>query len=396
MKKIAIIQPFSFSDIFQYILHFFSGEKFIKNFEDEFKKKLNKKYCMSILSGLTCFHVILKVLNKISSKKEVVIPAYAPPALVNIIKDLNLEVVLVDISMETFNIDTKYIESVMSKNTLCIVFIHLFGLPCNVDVVKIKENYPWLFIIEDCAQALGTVYNGENIGAKGDINFFSFGRGKNLSSLKGGLIVTDSEKIAEIITEEIKTFKFPSVIDKFKLLLQIIAISSVIQPNIYSIFFPIIKRVRENIDYGNIEFTRYSSAQSAIVLSLLKKEKELSKNRFKKCMKIFNGLRENNKVILPKVDSEDRIAFNRFPILIKHQGLKVKLKEMLWEKGIESSYLYSKPLHHIFELGYRDDIEPFPNATYFADHLITLPVHSSIDENKIDLMIETINSLHLD
>jgi len=145
--------------------------------------------------------------------------------------------------------------------------------------------------------------------------------------------------------------------------------------------------------YNKIEYTRFSSAQSAAVLVSLKKLDILSENRYKNGIRILNALKNNDKFILPEINENDKPAFNRLPILVKHPGLKLILKDMLWKKGIESSFLYNKPLHKVFELGYRKDIDPFPNASYLAERLITLPVHSSIKDKDIDTMIETINKL---
>ena len=85
---------------------------------------------------------------------------------------------LCDISLKTFNMDTQSLEKCINENTLCVVPVHMFGLPMNMeDVMQIAQQHS-LFVVEDAASSLGTTIHNRPTGVFGDIGFYSFNRGK--------------------------------------------------------------------------------------------------------------------------------------------------------------------------------------------------------------------------
>ena len=103
----------------------------------------------------------------------------------------------IDIEKETWQMDVKKIEKKINKKTKAIMVVHLFGQPVDMDpILKISKKYN-LKIIEDCAEAHGVEYKGRKVGSIGDVGAFSFFANKTITCGEGGMLVTNSKKIAE-------------------------------------------------------------------------------------------------------------------------------------------------------------------------------------------------------
>ncbi len=103
--------------------------------------------------------------------------------------------IFADIDPETYTIDPKSVESVISERTKAIMPVHISGRPADMDaLLSIAEKYD-LYIIEDACQAWGSEWKGRRVGAIGDIGAFSFQSSKNITSGEGGMIVTDDEDL---------------------------------------------------------------------------------------------------------------------------------------------------------------------------------------------------------
>ena len=169
------------------------------------KEFLNTNHFLFLPSGGASLWLILKALSTIKpQKREVIIPAYTCPALASAILRVGLKPVLVDINFQNFGFDNKRLEKTLGQNTLAVVLVHLFGFPANIDDVykfcKEKET----FLVEDCAQAFGNSVLGSperKLGVQADAGFFSFGRGKPLSILHGGIAAVCSGDIFEVAND---------------------------------------------------------------------------------------------------------------------------------------------------------------------------------------------------
>ncbi|RLC41507.1 MAG: transcriptional regulator [Candidatus Coatesbacteria bacterium] len=171
------------------------GEE-VENFEREFAHYNGSEYAAGVGSGTDALLVALMALG-IGEGDEVITPAYSFTASADVILRVGAKPVFCDVC-DDFNIDPNYIEMAVSDRTKAIIVVHLFGLPCDMDkVMNIAQEHN-LFVIEDCAQAVGAEYKGKKVGTIGDIGCFSFFPTKNLGCYgDGGMIITDIEKLYE-------------------------------------------------------------------------------------------------------------------------------------------------------------------------------------------------------
>jgi len=341
-------------------------------------------------SGAAAFQLVLGALQKVSGKKEVILPAYTAPALVPIILSCGLRPVLCDINLEDLNIDLHLLSQAVSADTLCILPTYLFGLGIK-GVQDLKNQYPDIFIVEDVAQAMGTSISGKPAGSFSDISFFSFNRGKNLPTSGGGLVATNSDSLASVLKGILSTIPSASLAHKLLLPLKTILFSLAVRPALHYWGYPLISLFKEQPVSPEIIITRYTRFQAGMARSLLHRVEELSQQRYQKGMRLITELVACKGLIVPRVSADTIPAFNRVPILFKDIAAREKAKILLARTGIDTSYMYGQPLHQLFALGYKP--ADFPKATYCAERILTLPAHSLVKEQDIETMVRVIKEI---
>ena len=169
----------------------------VAEFEKEFAKIHNVKYCLGTSSGTDGNHLALWSLN-IGPGDEVIIPANTFIATAWGATLCGATPVFVDCHPKSYNIDPGKVERVITKKTKAIIAVHLYGQAVDLDpVFEIAKKYN-LRVIEDCAQAHGVKYKGKLAGSYGDMACFSFYPTKNLGALgDGGMVVTNDSGLAE-------------------------------------------------------------------------------------------------------------------------------------------------------------------------------------------------------
>jgi dTDP-4-amino-4,6-dideoxygalactose transaminase len=109
---------------------------------------------------------------------------------------LGLRPVFADIDPSTFNLDPAKFEAAITPRTRAVVPTHLYGQPCDMDPITRIARDRHLFVIEDCAHALGATYKGRKVGTFGDASFFSFQMLKPLNTYGGGMALTNDSALA--------------------------------------------------------------------------------------------------------------------------------------------------------------------------------------------------------
>jgi len=183
--------------------------KEIEAFEKMFGKYLGIKHCLSFGRGRVALYAILKALG-VGPGDEVIIPAYTCFVVPNAVHFAGARPVYVDIELSTFNMDIEKVKDKITPNTKVIVPHHLFGQPLDMKPLSELAEDAGLFVVEDCAQALGAKYEGKKVGTIGDGAFFSFDFSKNITTGQGGMAVTNSSSLAEKLREIQNSFPFPS------------------------------------------------------------------------------------------------------------------------------------------------------------------------------------------
>lgn len=166
-------------------------------FEKLVCQKFGVKHAITVNSGTSALHLIVKAMG-IGPGDEVLVPSFTFVASVNAILFEGATPVFVDIDPETYNFCSKDAERKITPKTRAILVVDVFGHPVNwkeVDGLAKKYN---LKVIDDCCEALGSQYDGKYSGSFGDAGTFAFYPNKQITTGEGGMIVTNSDEIAEL------------------------------------------------------------------------------------------------------------------------------------------------------------------------------------------------------
>lgn len=173
--------------------------KHVTDFEEEFAKYIGVKHAISVGNGTDALVVALMACG-IGEGDEVITTPFTFFSTAESISCVGAVPVFADVRKDTYNIDPSKIEEKITPKTKAIMPVHIFGQPAEMDEIKKIAEKHNLLVIEDAAQAAGSVYKGRKSGSLGDVGCFSFFPTKNLGCAgDGGMITTDNDDIAIIV-----------------------------------------------------------------------------------------------------------------------------------------------------------------------------------------------------
>jgi perosamine synthetase len=173
-----------------------SGPK-VREFEELFAKRHQVKHALAVTSATTALHLALVALE-VGPGDEVIVPAFTWVSTANVVLYCGATVVFADVDPATFNMNPEDLKKRITPKTKAIIPVHLFGLCANMDAIKaIAGKIP---LVEDGACAAGAAYKGTPAGALGTIGCFSFHPRKSITTGEGGMITTNDDHLAEVMS----------------------------------------------------------------------------------------------------------------------------------------------------------------------------------------------------
>lgn len=167
-----------------------SKGKYINLFEQGFAKYIDITYATTVSNGTVAIHLALIALG-IGPGDEVIVPSLTYIASVNAITYTGATPVFVDSLVDTWQIDPEDVRRKITPNTRAVMAVHLYGQACDMDPLMAICKEHNIFLIEDCAEAIGSKYKGKYVGTFGDISTFSFFGNKTITTGEGGMVVTN-------------------------------------------------------------------------------------------------------------------------------------------------------------------------------------------------------------
>ena len=171
------------------------GEQ-VFQFEKALASQIGVGGAVAVSSGTAALHLALLALE-IGEDDEVIIPSFVCPALLNAIHYVRAAPVLADINRETFNVDVRDLKRRLTQKTRAIILPHMFGLPADIKEI-VALGIP---VIEDCAQSLGSRYEGAQTGSLGVLSVFSFYATKVICTGEGGMVTANDARLLEKIRD---------------------------------------------------------------------------------------------------------------------------------------------------------------------------------------------------
>jgi len=161
---------------------------FVSKFEARFTEFTGCNHATSVCNGTVAIHLALVALG-IGAGDEVIVPTFTYVATVNMILLAGAKPVFVDSSAAGWNLDIEQIEGKITSRTRAVLAVHIYGQACDMEKLQVVCDRHNLLLVEDCAEAFGTLYRGRHVGTFGDAATFSFFGNKTLTTGEGGMVV---------------------------------------------------------------------------------------------------------------------------------------------------------------------------------------------------------------
>lgn len=177
-----------------------SKGKFISQFERTFADYIGVRYASAVSNGTVALHVALEALG-IGAGDEVLVPSLTYIASANAVAYTGAKPVFVDSEPEYWQIDVADAKSKITERTKAVMPVHLYGHPCDMDAISALAEDHNLYVVEDCAEAIGTRYKGTKVGGLGHVSTFSFFGNKTITTGEGGMVLTNDEELHQRIVK---------------------------------------------------------------------------------------------------------------------------------------------------------------------------------------------------
>ncbi|PCI94201.1 MAG: transcriptional regulator [Flavobacteriales bacterium] len=348
------------------IMNVVNSTTFVKGAEGEaFQKELANylgvKHVIPCGNGTDALQIALMALG-LKPGDEVITTDFTFAATVEVISLLNLIPVFVDVDRESFNIDVEEIKKSITPKTKAIIPVHLFGQCANMEEIMeiAKENK--LYVIEDAAQGIGAEYTFSNGGKKkagtiGDIGTTSFFPSKNLGCYgDGGALFTNNDKLAE-------------------------RLNAIVNHGMSKKYY------HDEIGVNS----RLDEIQAAVLRVKLPCLDEYNEARKKVATYYNDAFEETEGLETPIVDDKSTHVYHQYTLKTKSID-RDKLIAFLKVRGIPVMVYYPIPLHQqkaYIRTEFKN--ENYPITMELCKSVISLPMHTELDENQLKYIIESVN-----
>ncbi|PKD15855.1 transcriptional regulator [Salegentibacter salinarum] len=333
----------------------------VQQFQKDLEDYLQVKHVIPCANGTDALQIAMMGLD-LKPGDEVITADFTFAATVEVIALLQLTPVLVDVEPDSFNIDPEAIKKAITPKTKAIVPVHLFGQAANMDaIMEIAEEHN-LYVIEDNAQAIGGNYHSkkgktQKTGAIGHIGATSFFPSKNLGCYgDGGAILTNNDELAHTIR-------------------------GIVNHGMYERYHHDVVGVNSRLD----------SLQAAVLRAKLPKLDSYNEARKKSGNKYSEAFKGEEDIITPVLlDKDDTHVYHQYTLKIKN-GKRDALAKHLQERGIPFGIYYPIPLHK--QKAYADsryNEADFPVTNQLVQEVLSLPMHTELDDEQIDYITGTI------
>jgi len=351
-----------------------SPDRAVRLREEEIRQHFGATYACLVSSGTAALTMALIALRDLSERTDVIIPAFTCYSVPAAVLTAGLRPVLCDVEPSTFDFDHAQLANTLTDNTLCVVAHHLFGVPADIERLRALCDWRGVFLVEDAAQAMGIKVDGEYLGTQGDVGIFSFGRGKNVTSGSGGVIIAQREAVAEALDRRCSILADPSLAQVASEFLRLMVMAAFIKPNLYWLpaALPFL-HLGETIFPAKVPLQRLSGMQAGALRSWRERLSQSNQIRSSNAADLSRRL----SVTLPRGHSH---PYLRLPILAASPGQKKRIVAMSRRQGLGMSVAYPATIDQVPQLRGHFDSHLYPGATKLAEQLLTIPTHHFVEE----------------
>lgn len=342
-----------------------------KAFEAAFAAALGPNASATSVSSCTAgLHLAYMHLG-IGPGDDVIVPAETHVATAHAVEITGARPVFVDCDAQTGNIDVEAIEDAITERTKALSVVHYLGLPVRMDsVLEIARKYK-LFVVEDCALAVGASLEGVACGLLGDVASFSFYPVKHMTTAEGGMVVSRHPDVIASI-ENIKAFGYDRSPAERKV------------PGVYDV-------ARLGINY------RMNEIAAAIGIEQLKKVDGFARRRRENASALRQHLAEIQEVTV-LADGDRRAVHANYCLVAVLNGRlaerRSEIMQAMQKAGVGTSVYYPVPLplSKYYRGKYHGSESSFPNACRISRDSIALPIGPHLDSDDMRVIASELKS----
>ncbi len=375
----------------------------ISEFERSFAAYHYMDRAVATSYGRMAFYYILNALD-LPPHSEIILPALTFWVVPEIARRAGLKPVFVDVDPVTFNLDPAKIEAAITERTRVIVPTHLYGQPCQMsEITKLAQKHN-LFMIEDCAQAVGARYRGRLVGTFGTASFFSFQMLKGVNTYGGGMAVMNDPVLADNVRRQASLEPAQSVQELMKRFLTGYAARVSISPKAFTFWgFPVqaIASIFGHFDLSRLVWEkirpldpfprsyrkRYSNVQAIIGLRGLAKLNELNARSVGHAQRYSQGLADCRAVRVPNVPKDVEHVYYQYSIYVS-DAERVSRRAIRMGVDFETTHVdvcSSLPL-------FKDFFADCPGASV-TEQALQLPVYSRLRTSDIERVLRVVRDV---
>jgi len=341
-----------------------------KEFENAFAAYTASQYAVSVSSCTAALHLSYFSLG-LEQGDEVIVPAQTHNATAHAVEYCGAKPVFVDAEIQTGNIDIEQIEDAITDRTKAISVVHFLGMPVDMDKINKVAKRRNLFVLEDCALAIGTYFKGVHAGLHGDAGGFSFYPVKHMTTAEGGMLITKHADLAGQIGQK-KAFGVNRTHSHRTI------------PGVY------------DVDVLGYNY-RMNEIQASIGIEQLKRVDGFLEKRAQNYRALEKGIREIEEISLFQSTSKDfQSGYYCLSVMLKGPFLRKRFEIVshLKANGVGTSVYYPKAVPHLTyykeKYSYSDD--SFPVASLISKSSIALPVGPHLNIEDMNYIIESIKN----
>jgi dTDP-4-amino-4,6-dideoxygalactose transaminase len=329
----------------------------VAEFETAFRKQLSSAHCVACGNGTDALFSILKSLG-VKRGDEVITPAFSWISSAEVISLCGATPVFADIEDQFFTIDPVHAEQKINARTKAIVVVHLYGQAANVGAIQELCKKYNLFLVEDCAQAHLTEYNGNYAGTFGNAGGFSFYPTKNLGAYgEAGCVIANDE----VLAEKTRRFCNHGALSK------------------------------EDHAFEGMN-SRMDTIQAAVLLAKLPYLPKWNDARISHAALYSELLADIDEVVTPLTRPHSKHTFHIYGIRAERRD---ELQAFLLKHGIQTIIHYPHALPNLKAYRYLEHVpEDFPIASALETDVLSLPIYPELQINEIDFIAQKIKAFY--
>jgi dTDP-4-amino-4,6-dideoxygalactose transaminase len=315
-----------------------------------------------------------------------------------------LKIEACDINSHNFNFNYQDLRAICQKNNdiLAIIPAYLGGMPLEFDILKKIAGEHEIFIIEDCAQALGATYKGMKVGTLGDFAFFSLARGKGLTIYEGGAIAINNKEYFSIFNKKLEELVKSDFFSESLKFLELLGYFVFYRPCLFwfvyrlpEIFWNLQGRHLKAIsEYFSLDFPVHKVSKIRRFIGHLgfrRLEEEIDKQR-EKAFLYMEGLREIKGVNVIKESPDSRATYPFLTLIFDDPDRRQKILKILGNSGLGVSELYTLPISDYAYLSQEFSNKHLLGAHYLAKRQLILSTSIFLGKKDIGRILDILSS----